>query len=333
MRILSGVQPSGKLHVGNYFGAIRQFIELQDEGEGFYFIADHHALTTVRDGATMRGLVRDVALDFLALGLDPKKAVIFRQSDIPEIPELMWLLSSIAPMGLLQRAHSYKDKVARGIAADVGLFTYPILMAADILLYESDVVPVGKDQKQHLEITQELAAKFNHTFCAGYDTQTYEGGVLKRPAAKIMESTAVVPGTDGQKMSKSYANTIDLFGTDKQLKKQVMGIVTDSLGLEDPKDPDNCNVFALYKLFATGEEQSELAERYRAGGFGYGHAKLALLDKIHETFDGSRARRQELEDDIAGIEAILTAGAERAREVGSRVLSACKRATGLAPEQ
>lgn len=329
MRILSGVQPSGKLHLGNYFGAIKQFVEMQEQGEGFYFIADGHALTTVRDGETMRAYVRDVALDYLALGLDPERATLFRQSDIPQVFELSWILATLAPMGLLERAHSYKDKTARGISADVGLFTYPILMAADILVYDSDAVPVGKDQKQHLEITRDLAIKFNLTYTKDFDPQSGEGGVLRLPREIIQDESAAVPGTDGEKMSKSYGNTIDLFGTDKQLKKQVMGIVTDSTPLEDPKDPDSCNVFALLKLFKDGAALEEIAGQYRAGGMGYGHFKKMLLEAIHEHLDAARAKRAELVENLDYVEAVLQKGAAKAREQAAAVLDRVKSACGL----
>lgn len=330
MRSLSGVQPSGKLHLGNYFGAVRQFLELQNEGEAFFFIADLHALTTVRDAETMRQLSLDVALDYLALGVDPQKAAMFRQSQIPEVTQLAWLLGSVMPKPWLDRAHSYKDKVARGIQPEVGLYYYPVLMAADILLYDSDVVPVGKDQKQHLEITQDLAARFNLTFCADqYDAETQTGGALKRPQERTVESTAVVPGTDGQKMSKSYENTIDLFGTDKQLKQQVMRVVTDSTPLEAPKDPDTCNVFALLTLVAPEDALSEIAAKYRAGGYGYGHAKLALLDHLHASFDEARARRKDFEQNLDFVHGVLQEGVDRARSVGTVVLDRAYRACGI----
>lgn len=331
MRILSGVQPSGKLHLGNYFGAIRQFIDLQDRGEGYYFIADLHALTTVRDGAKLRESIQDVALDFLALGLDPSRATLFRQSHVPEVCELAWLLSTAAPMAWLQRAHSYKDKVARGISPDVGLFTYPVLMAADILIYDSDLVPVGKDQKQHLEITVDLATKFNITFCPGYDEQTALGGALRLPKPHIVDESAVVPGADGQKMSKSYGNTIDIFAPDKLLKQQVMAIVTDSTPLEAPKNPDTCNVFALLKLFCPPDDLAVIRAKYEAGGYGYGHAKLELLDRIKGKFGAARTLREQLARDLGSVEQVLFEGAQRARAEATRVLDRCKRATGLLP--
>jgi len=331
MRILSGVQPSGKLHIGNYFGAIKQFVDMQNEGDGYYFIADGHALTTVRDRDTMREYVRDVALDYMALGLDPSKATLFRQSDIPQVFELSWILATLAPMGLLERAHSYKDKIAKGFSPEVGLFTYPILMAADILVYDSDAVPVGKDQKQHLEITRDLAIKFNLAYTKDFDPQTGEGGVLRLPREIIKDESAVVPGTDGEKMSKSYGNTIDLFGTDKQLKKQIMGIVTDSTPLEDPKDPEKCNVFTLLKLFASESELEEIAGEYRAGGVGYGHFKGKLLEKVHELLDPAREKRAELLQNLDYVEDVLQKGAAQAREAASDVLDRVKSACGLKP--
>ncbi|MFC1705963.1 tryptophan--tRNA ligase [Planctomycetota bacterium] len=329
MRILSGVQPSGKLHLGNYFGAIRQFVELQERGEGYYFIADLHALTSIRDADLLRELSLDVALDFLALGLDPDRAVLFRQSDVPEVSELSWILSTVTPMGLLQRATSYKDKVAHGISPDHGLFAYPVLMAADILIYHSDLVPVGQDQRQHLEITRDIAVKFNMTYCREFDPESGEGGALKLPEGHILEDTATVLGTDGQKMSKSYGNTIELFAPKKALKKTVMSIVTDSTALDDPKDPDQCNVFALLKLLCEQDELAEIAKDYRMGGFGYGHAKKLLLQKIHEQFDPARERRAELASDPDRVFDVLRNGAARARETARSVLDDVQSACGI----
>lgn len=329
MRILSGVQPSGKLHIGNYFGAIRQFVELQHKGHGLYFIADLHALTTIRESDRMRELSHDVALNFLALGLDPEKATLFRQSDIPEVTELTWILSTVTPMGLLERAHSFKDKTARGISADHGLFAYPVLMAADILVYHSDVVPVGKDQKQHLEITRDIAVKFNQTYCKDFDPQTGEGGVLKLPEPHILDDTAVVPGVDGQKMSKSYNNTIELFAPEKQVKKRIMGIKTDSTPLEDPKDPETCNVFALLKLFAKPEELDEVRQLYVKGGVGYGDFKKRLFDHFMNTFGEARKRYEELSANEDYVQEVLKKGASRAREIANDVMEQVRRATGL----
>jgi len=329
MRILSGVQPSGRLHIGNYFGAIHQFVDLQHKGMGLYFIADLHALTTIRDAARMRELVRDVALNFLALGLDPQKATLFRQSDIPEVAELSWILSTVTPMGLLERAHSYKDKTARGISPDHGLFAYPVLMAADILVYHSDVVPVGRDQKQHVEITRDIAVKFNSTYCPGFDPATGEGGALKLPKPLILEETAVVPGIDGQKMSKSYGNTIDLFGPEKEVRKRIMGIKTDSTPLEAPKDPDKCNVFALIKLFAQPAELAQIRGLYEKGGTGYGEFKKRLADMFFVRFGEARKRYAELQSDPAYVEGVLSDGATRARDIAAKVMQEVRKATGL----
>lgn len=320
MRTLTGLQPSGRLHVGNYFGAMRPAVELQEEGEAFYFIADYHAMTTTHDPAELRENVRGIAVDFLACGLDPGKAVFWRQSDIPEVNELAWILSTACPMGLLQRCHSYKDKVAQGIAPSHALFAYPVLMAADILLYDSDRVPVGDDQKQHLEVTRDLVIKVN---------ERYGEGTLVMPEAIIREAVAKVPGLDGQKMSKSYNNTIDLFVSKKKLKSQVMSVVTDSKGLDEPKDPDTCNVFALYKLFANADEQAEMAANYRAGGYGYGHAKLALLDKIETFIAPHRDRYQHLTDHPDEVLDVLRAGAKVARGEARRVMDRVRDAVGI----
>ncbi len=319
MRILSGIQPSGKLHIGNYFGMMKPAIELQQQGEAFLFIADYHALTTVQDAETLRGMVTDVALDFLACGLDPEKTAFYRQSDVPEVQELTWLLSIVCPMGLLERCHSYKDKTARGIAATHGLFAYPVLMAADILSVQSTTVPVGRDQKQHVEVTRDLALKFNNQF----------GEVFTVPEPSIRDTVAVVPGIDGQKMSKSYDNTLEIFGSPNDLKKRVMRIVTDSKELEDPKDPDTCNVFALYKLFASGEEQADLAGRYRAGRFGYGTAKKELLAEINGHFEPMRQKRAELENNMDYVDEVLRKGAEKARAETQKTLQAARKAVGL----
>jgi tryptophanyl-tRNA synthetase len=319
IRFLSGVQPSGKLHLGNYFGAIKQHVELQEQGEAYYFIANYHALTTLNDAATLRENTHDVAVTYLAMGLDPEKAVFFRQSDVPEVCELTWLLSTVTGMGLLERAVSYKDKVTRGLSANVGLFTYPVLMAADILAYQSDVVPVGQDQVQHIEMTQDMAEYFNGT---------YKCTVFKRPEFRL-DRVSKVPGVDGQKMSKSYGNTIEIFSEGKELKKRVMSIVTDSKGVEDVKDPDACNVFNLYALFASESEKAELGGRYRAGGMGYGDAKKALLEKIEAFFAPYRARREELLKNRDHVEAVLKRGAEKARVEARRTLDAARRACGL----
>lgn len=320
MRVLTGFQPSGKLHIGNYFGAMKPALALQEEHEVFLFIANYHAQTTVKDGDLLREYTRDVALDFLACGLDPAKTVFYRQSDVPEVHELAWLLSVVCPMGLLERAHSFKDKTARGVDAHHALFSYPVLMAADILCVNADIVPVGKDQKQHLEIARDLAGKFN---------RTYDREVFHLPDPMIRDAVAIVPGVDGQKMSKSYGNTIDLFGSVKKIRKTIMKVVTDSTPLEEPKDPDTCNVFALYKLFASEEEQAELAARYRAGGMGYGEAKKALAAKTEEVFGPFRERRAELEQNLDEVEAVLEDGARRARAAVEPVLHAAREAVGL----
>ncbi|HTO74735.1 MAG TPA: tryptophan--tRNA ligase [Thermoanaerobaculia bacterium] len=317
-RILSGVQPSGKLHLGNYFGAIRQHIALQDEGECFFFIADLHALTTIQDAALLRENARAVALDYLALGLDPEKTVFFRQSDVPEVTELAWILSTVTGMGLLERAHSYKDKLQRGITASVGLFTYPILMAADILIYKSNLVPVGQDQVQHIEMTRDMAGYFN---------QTYRD-VFPLPEARL-DLSPVVPGTDGKKMSKSYGNTIEIFAEGKTLSGNVMRIVTDSTPVEAPKDPDKDNVFALYALFATEEEKAALAARYRTGGMGYGDAKRLLVGKIDAAFGPAREKRRHLAADSKIVDGVLARGADRARAVAGETLREVREATGL----
>lgn len=347
-RILSGVQPSGKLHLGNYFGAIKQHIERQDSGECLYFIADYHALTSLKEAeekekghaAKNKGVVarsaaqilsenvRDVALDYLALGLDPAKASFFRQSDVPEVCELAWVFSTVFGTAHLERAHSFKDKVARGFAPSVGLFTYPLLMAADILIYRSHLVPVGKDQEQHLEMTRDVAGAFNHAY----------GEIFPLPEGTYNEA-AVVPGTDGQKMSKSYGNTIEIFAEGKALKNAVMGVVTDSTPVEEPKNPDTCNAFALYKLFATAAEQAEMADLYRnplkgaetRGGrpFGYGDAKTLLLAKIEAHFAAARERRKQLARDPGYVEEVLSAGAKRARAAAQITLQLVRQAVGI----
>jgi len=329
MRILSGVKATGRPHLGNYFGAIRQFIALQAQGEGFYFVADLHALDLVRDATQMREYALGVALDYMALGLEPEHCTLFMQSQVPEVSELMWILGTVCPMGQLQRAHGYKDAIAKGKEVDFGLFAYPVLMAADILLYRSNLVPVGKDQKQHLELTRDLAVKFNMTYCPDFDPDTGEGGALTLPEGHILEDVAVVPGTDGRKMSKSYDNTIPLFGTDKQVKKAIMRIVTDSTPVEDPKDPETDNVYGLLKLFLDDAELAEVAAQYRAGGTGYGAFKTRLLDAFHATFDEARAKREELLQNLDHVHDVLRKGAERARAVGREVLDDVHRACGL----
>lgn len=319
MRILSGIQPSGKLHIGNYFGMMKPALELQEQGEAYLFIANYHAMTTVQDAAKLKEMTLDVALDFLAAGLDPAKTAFYRQSDVPEVHELAWMLSCLCPMGLLERCHSYKDKLAKGFSPMHGLFAYPMLMAADILLVNADVVPVGKDQKQHIEVTRDIAIKFNNAY----------GETFKIPEPAIRETVAVVPGIDGQKMSKSYDNTIEIFATGKPLKKRVMSIVTDSTPLEDPKDPDTCNVYALMKLFRNEEQMAELAERYRAGGMGYGHVKKELLEEINAHFGPLREKREELTKNMDYVEEVLQKGAAKVRETAQPVLEAARKAVGL----
>ena len=320
MRILTGIQPSGRLHLGNYLGAMRQCVELQKKADDcFYFIADYHALTTVSDPQALRDSIHGVALDFLSAGLDPEKVVFFRQSDVPEVQELSWLLSIVTPMARLELAHSYKDKLAHGKEATHALFTYPVLMAADILLYQSDLVPVGKDQKQHLEITRDLAAKFNQKF----------GEVFKMPDGYIPDSVATVPGTDGQKMSKSYGNTIPLAGTPKEIRKAIMGIVTDSAPVEAKKDPETNNVYRIYKLLATPEQAAEMAEKFRAGGYGYGDAKKELLRVYNEVLAPFRERRAHFEAHPDEVRDILAAGAAKARAEARTTLDAARRAVGL----
>ena len=319
MRILTGIQPSGTPHLGNYFGAMRQVCDLQEKGESFLFIADYHALTTNPEPEQLRERIINLTLDFLACGVDVEKTVFFRQSAVPEVCELMWILNTVTPVGFLERAHSYKDKTAKGFMPNNGLFSYPVLMAADILLYNANLVPVGKDQKQHLEITRDLAIKFNNEY----------GEIFTIPDGYIPQNVAIVPGIDGQKMSKSYNNTIPIFGKEKALRKTVMNIVTDCKALEDPKDPETCNVVALYKLFATPEELNEMCERYRAGNYGYGHAKQALFEKIWAHFEPMRARREELAANMDFVEELLRKNGERAREEAAKTLDKVRCAVGL----
>ena len=321
MRILSGVTPSGECHLGNYFGAIRQHVAMQSEGEAIFFIADYHSMNTVRSGAERRKLAAEVALDYLACGLDPTNAILYRQSDYPELCELTWMLTTITPMGLLERSHAYKDKVAQGLSADHGLFAYPVLMAADILIYNADRVPVGQDQKQHIEMTRDMAQRFNHT---------YGAEVFKLPEPDILEDVAVVPGTDGRKMSKSYGNTIRMFWPKKQLKKAVMGIVTDPTPVEEPKDTTT-PVFQLWSLFANADEKREMFARAEAGGLGYGDVKKALLEKILDHFGEMREKREALAQRPDDLEDILREGVARARALGQPVLEAARAAAGIGP--
>jgi len=319
MRILSGIQPSGVLHIGNYFGMMRPAIDLQREGETFYFIADYHALTSVRDPKALRENSRRVALDFLACGLDPERSALFLQSDVPQVTELAWILSTVAPMGLLERAHSYKDKLTRGLAPTVGLFSYPVLMAADILIYDSDIVPVGKDQKQHIEMTRDLAVKINETY----------GKVFKLPEPRINPQTQVIPGLDGQKMSKSYGNNIDIFGDENETQKRVMSIVTDSTPVEAPKDPARSTMFQLYSLFASKEEIADMRDRFQKGGTGYGEFKKELFEKLWQYFEPMRTRREEIVRDKSFIDNVLARGARRASEVADTVMQRVRSAVGL----
>jgi len=318
-RILTGIQPSGTLHIGNYLGAMRPAIDLQEKGNAFYFIADLHALTTVRDPALLRSQVQRVALDFLACGLDPAKACLFVQSDVPAVTELSWILSTVTPMSLLEKCHSYKDKTARGIAADHGLFAYPVLMAADILLYESDLVPVGRDQKQHVEVTRDIAIKMNEQY----------GGLFKLPTPIIREEVATVPGLDGQKMSKSYKNTIDLFLEEKALLKIIRRMETDSTPVEAPKDPANSSIATLFKHFASERDVAQMEADFRSGGTGYGEFKNRLFEAIWTHFEPMRARRNEMLRDPRYVENVLAAGREKALSVAEKTLQKVRMAVGL----
>jgi len=320
MRILSGIQPSGALHLGNYFGMMRPAIKLQEQGEAYYFIADYHSMTSVFDAAQRRKNTLDVALDFLACGLDPKRCVFFKQSDVPEHTELSWLLTTLTPMGLLERCHSYKDKLARGLSPNHGLFAYPVLMAADILIYDSNIVPVGKDQKQHIEVTRDVAMKFNQLY----------GECFVIPEPQIKNDVAVVPGTDGQKMSKSYGNTIDIFGEEKPLKKKIMSLVMDSRGMDEPKPDAEKNIAVqLLKLVASADVAQECEESLRAGGYGYGTLKKALFENYWECFREQRAKRAELANNLDYVNDVLREGAEKAREVARPVLKRARIASGL----
>ncbi|MDH4444277.1 MAG: tryptophan--tRNA ligase [Akkermansiaceae bacterium] len=321
MRILTGLQPSGKLHVGNFFGAMEPAVRLQDSGEAFYFIADYHAMTSSHDPVALRDHVRELAIDFLACGLDPARAVFFRQSAVPEVNELAWLLSTVCPMSLLAKCHSYKDKTAQGIAANHALFSYPVLMAADILLYDSNQVPVGKDQKQHLEVTRDLAVKFN---------EVYGEGTVVLPEPIIREDTAIVLGLDGRKMSKSYQNTLPIFGEEKPLKKLIMKIPTDSTPVEEPKVTEGSTILALYKLFASEADYAVMVADHERGGVGYGDFKKRLADAYWDFFGPMRERRSEILADPGYVDQVLAAGALRAREEANKVLQRVRQAVGLA---
>jgi tryptophanyl-tRNA synthetase len=324
MRILSGIQPSGALHIGNYFGAIRQYIALQENNEAYYFVADFHALTSVRDAARLRQYVFDVLVDLLSLGLDPEKATLFVQSDVPETTELAWLLSTVTPMGWLEKCVSYKDKIQQGLPADHGLFAYPVLQAADILLYDADLVPVGQDQKQHLEITRDIAERFNRV----YGREDRE--VFRLPAAYILQQVAVVPGLDGRKMSKSYGNTIEIFDEPATIRKKVKRIVTDSTPVEAPKDPERDNLFALFRLVAPADELAEVERRYREGGIGYGEMKNRLGEAIANHFAPARERRAEWVAHPERVARVRAAGADRARAEARKVLDRARAACGVA---
>lgn len=319
MRILSGIQPSGTLHLGNYFGMMKPAIELQEKGEAFYFIADLHALTSVHDAKALSKNIRDVAVDFLACGLDPKRACFFRQSDVRAVTELSWILSTLTPMGLLERCHSYKDKLAKGLAPSHGLFAYPVLMAADILIYDSDVVPVGKDQKQHIEVTRDLVIKFNETY----------GDTLKMPEPSIQESTAVIPGLDGEKMSKSYGNTVGMFEEEKALRKKIMGLKTDSTPVEEPKPTENSTILGLYKLVASADDHARMESDFRAGGVGYGDFKKRLFEAIWTYFTPMRERRAQLVADEAYVQQVLREGSEKANAIAEKVMKRVRDAVGI----
>ncbi|MHC4498048.1 MAG: tryptophan--tRNA ligase [Planctomycetota bacterium] len=321
MRVLSGIQPSGRLHIGNYFGAMRQHLQLQAENDCFYFIADYHALTSNPSPADVSRHTLDVAMDYMALGLDIEKTVFWRQSDVPEVTELTWLLSCVTPMGLLQRCTSFKDKVAQGLSPNHGLFAYPVLQAADILIYKSDLVPVGADQKQHIEVTRDIAVRFNNAY----------GEILTVPQEHIIEAVAVVPGTDGQKMSKSYGNTIEIFEPEASATKKIMRIVTDSTPVDEPKDPDKCNVFALLRLVASAQELAEWDGRYRRGGMGYSEAKKRLAELMADYFRPFRQKRTELENDVNYVREMLADGARRAKAVAAQTLAEVRQAVGLEP--
>lgn len=319
-RVLSGIQPSGQPHLGNFLGAMKRHVSDQHTTESFIFLANYHALTTLRDGQKLHDLTRDLAIDYLAIGLDPQKTTLFRQSDVPEHTELMWILSCLTPMGLLERCHAWKDAQNKGKKEiSAGLFNYPVLMAADILLYQPDFVPVGKDQKQHVEVARDLAGTFNHLY----------GETFKLPEPTIPKDVAIIPGTDGQKMSKSYGNTITLFGTDATLKKEVMSIVTDSTPVDAPKNPDTCNVFQLYRHFASPDAIKSLKKKYLEGGTGYGDAKKLLLQALHETLDPYREKRVELEGKLDYVEEVLKDGAKRAQKVARATLNEVRKKTGL----
>jgi tryptophanyl-tRNA synthetase len=318
--VLSGIQPSGNLHLGNYFGAIQQYLEFLKKGyRCYYFLANYHALTSLRDRIRLLQLTQSTAIDYLALGLDPERCTIYRQSDLPQVCELQWILTTVTPMGLLERAHAYKDKVAQGIPADHGLFAYPVLQAADILIVRANFVPVGQDQRQHIEVTRDIAQYFNAAY----------GDVLTIPEPYIPEAVAVVPGRDGRKMSKSYNNTIELFASDDDLRRQIFSIVTDSARVEEPKDPDRNALYAILKLFCTHGEQAEWADRFRRGGLSYREVKQAIFDRFMQLFGPARARRKELESQPDYVEEVLRRGAEQARAVALPLMRQVRNAVGI----
>jgi tryptophanyl-tRNA synthetase len=323
MRVLSGIQPSGALHIGNYFGALRQFIDLQNENDAYYFVANYHALTSVRDAALLRAYTFDVFVTMLSLGLDPEKATLFVQSDVPETTELAWLLSTVTPMGWLEKCVSYKDKIEQGLSAEHGLFAYPVLQAADILLYDADLVPVGQDQKQHLEVTRDIAERFNRVYGGGQE-------VFRLPEPYILQSVSVVPGLDGRKMSKSYNNTIDIFDEPATIRKKAKKIVTDSTPVEAPKDPDTCQLFGLFKLFAAPNERIEVERRYREGGIGYGEVKTRLAEGIISRFAAARERRVDWLAHPERVAEVRAAAAERARATARIILDRARAACGVA---
>jgi tryptophanyl-tRNA synthetase len=318
--VLSGIQPSGNLHLGNYFGAIRQYLAFVAAGHPcYYFLANYHALTSVRDRQQLRELTQSTAADYIALGLDPERCAIYLQSDMPAVCELQWILTTITPMGLLERCHAYKDKIEQGLPADHGLFSYPVLQAADILIVRANLVPVGQDQKQHIEVTRDIAIRFNHIY----------GQVLTVPEPFIPQEVAVVPGRDGRKMSKSYGNTIELFAADKLVKQQIYSIVTDSATVAESKDPDKSNLYAILKLFCTPDEQATWCDRFRAGGLGYGEVKKAIYDKFMERFGPARQRRRELEADPGHVADVLSSGVAKARAVGLPLVQQVRDAAGI----
>lgn len=321
MRVLTGIQPSGRTHIGNYFGMIRPTLEFQGAAESYVFIADYHALTSVSDPAALRAHVREMAVDFLASGLDPQRTVFFRQSAVPEVHELAWYLSTVTPMGLLERCHSYKDKTARGLPASHGLFAYPVLMAADILLYDADRVPVGRDQKQHLEVARDVAQKFNDIY----------GPVFKLPEPVIRADVATIPGTDGQKMSKSYGNTIDLADNETVFRKKIMALKTDSTPVEQPKPTEGSIILQLAEALGAPELTGRLREQMVRGGTGYGDLKKQLFTALWEHFADYRRRREEILRDPAQVEAVLAAGAERARAAAAVTLARVRAAVGVTP--